>query len=310
MRLKKTRITIGFEHHAVDVLKKKLPYMQKADVIAIEVDNKIVGAHIDGKKVEHGSLFPHYTERYIKLLKDMRAQGKEVVGSYELTPDEERRQKEAFQQCADAQKAVMEGRIEPEEYVKKYASGFAIDSEIREKNIVNFILKNLNKWKGKTIYIPIGALHTPVLHELKKRLKPRGIEVKAVFHMAGEFGNPRLSQVYGPMSELTRLYRFKKPAANDPTRIKKIVEGVEKMSEKVDREELQKIEMKLAPKLTKKMTEFTERILEKKNIGLEEFSTQLAKQFEVWKKDKELMSEIKKLEDLRVNSIVKLLRRE
>jgi hypothetical protein len=205
---KKTEITFGFSPHFPSMVKKSLPYEEEADIIILEGPQVVIDKFIKSrKKISKDELLkytPHPETNMIAIrqLRRMREQGKTILplGSYSTDKwtKEERGRFDRLMERADGYNF--------EEDVENLARAVAeMNKLVNEKN-VEWIKKNLPGWKGKKVFIQMGAGHAPVYHQLRRELK--GVSIKAAYLTAGKYENPRIKYKRDPQDQLVSMLTY------------------------------------------------------------------------------------------------------
>lgn len=220
---KKTEILIGFTSHYPSVAEKEERYMKNADVILAEMPPDVVEGLAKGRSIEALALGYRYPEQFKKRLTQLKKsmdEGKTVIG-YESfykqdawTPLEYRDLQYLEEEAHEALRA---------RDTERFAQVMAQFNEMREHKSVEWIKSNLTRFRGKKIYIEAGENHTPIYHQLKKELKPRGISVESVHANKGLYEHPRIKAKYPPSDQLMRIYRFKTTSSKNWEKIRELV---------------------------------------------------------------------------------------
>lgn len=223
-------VIFGFESHAPQHVEKKRPFVERADVILVEdlpqfikklrttspeLANQPQTIKIQGVPYQYRPAFPEYTEKYYSLLKEAMERGKTVIGTDLQATKKIGELGEQMQTASHLGNAM------------RKAAAWARYNQAREKKRLDWILKNLHKFEGKTVYIDAGNVHTPLYHDFKRMLVKKGLADKIKVtreHLARPDLGGQIEK-YNPFDQMKRIFRFKKKLTEkDHERIAELME--------------------------------------------------------------------------------------
>jgi hypothetical protein len=219
---KKTRILIGYERHT-DEFGEHEENLKKADVVLAEIGDWALYRQVLSKDLEElereGARDMFGRKSHVLLLKKSQMHGKEVRGYDDLNVWEEQYPNNPEEVPEKIKKLPLE--------VRKFYKNAELEAKvrrIRDDYTLDLVRKNLEGWKGKTVYIIAGTAHTRLYHVLKKELEPKGIEVRWEFKTKGRYGVPRILETHKPASQLARAIEHNAKMALDPEKVKRLYE--------------------------------------------------------------------------------------
>jgi len=224
MPAKKTEILFGFGPHLLNLVEKKLPHRNNADIIVIEAPQEVVDKFIKGKKKLTESELADYTpfpEESIKDLYQLRKlskEGKTILGFGGFHSPEEWTKGERnrlFVLQENLSEHYLNGDVE------SYARARVELNRLLEGKAAEWIKSNLPNWKGKKIFIDMGAGHAPLYHMLKRDLK--GISVRAEYLTKRMYEERGILHKKKPLDQIINILTYRTPSAKNPEKIKELV---------------------------------------------------------------------------------------
>lgn len=242
----KTEFLVGFESHGPQEIKKKEKKMRESDVIIEELPQSTVKevkkANTDKELKEiakEGKVFQEYKFKEFKLLKELMKEGKTVIGIEPIKGNLQSytNPKEGAEDIEKREKARLREIKRKIEYPEESAS--PLDKMLgREGENVDL--------RGKKVYVQAGAVHTPIYQELKEYSKGKeDVEVKRK-HLEREELQKRvkkklqekgyskeeaekkvkgIKEVYNPLHQLMRMYRFNTPTIQKAEELEEAKKG-------------------------------------------------------------------------------------
>lgn len=256
-----TKIIFGFETHfpSFPRLQKKL--MKKADVLLVEVEPRYINELRKSTPKQVASKFEDkgYTQELFSLLKKQMKKGKIVIGTDLQSDKAKRKFKEAELEVKRPPMLDMLSpeKIDPFDHELKAAKLLSEHNTIREQDRLKWILDNIDKFRGKTIYIHAGAGHTPIYYSLKKALANEEAEGKTSIkkeNFSRSYYDKPIVDVFLPSDQAMKLIMFKKGklTPSDEKRIRLLLRDQEEFMIKWDRLTLCKRDEGNTPEIARK----------------------------------------------------------
>jgi hypothetical protein len=270
-RRRKPGIVIGFTEHTLKEVSRLRRQYEKSDVIlteraSSEVDNVKSGGN---KYTAIKTGFPKFVEAHDKLLKDMVAKGKIIEGLNMpisgglLTKDKITPRMRNYLEISNSINVVLkeigntpDGKIKANLLITESQLRSELD-KIREEEALIWISKNINKLKGKRVFIDIGLGHSYFRQMLVKKLRQLGVDIPVEGKVLSRKGPTKGTQpLLQPINRMILIHRVMENAApekrtifekrlkelaNDEIRFDKIYWEIERrlISEGVPKEEAQ-----------------------------------------------------------------------